>query len=201
MLSHVVASGKCRTESSLMTRKTAFRLQPLTILPPREAVVHLSPISSFRRTVTTAWVNGNHGAANAKLDATQRVVMFRIVSFVRQNPARPQMDRRLSHGRSKIWGILARTKTGNGSDDQLRSGVENGGQFGPRRVLRITRPILALEVDRNVSRFQACSIDRRRIAGVFDDQTASPATVAASCQQSLKSPFSRSFCSTCHNVE
>lgn len=201
MLSEVVSCGKCRTESSLMAGKATFCLGPVTILSPRKAVVHQLPISSFRRTVGAARIDGNHGAADAKLDPAQHVVMFRVIGFVRQKPSWPQIGRCLPHGRDEIRRVLAWTKTGNGSYDQLRSGVENSGQLGPRRVLRIARPELALKVDRDMPCFQAGGVDRRRIAGIIGDQAASPSTVAASCQQSLESPFSRSFCSTCHNVE
>lgn len=200
-MSDVVSCGKCRTEPSLMAGKSTLRLRTLAILPPRKAVVHLSPIPSFRWTIATAWVDRNHGAADAKLDAAQHVIMFRVIRFVRQKPSWPQIGRRLPHGRDEIRGVLAWAKTGNGSDDQLRSGVENSGQLRPRRVLRITSPELALKVDRDMPCFQAGGVDRRRVAGIIDDQAASPSTVTTSCEKSLEPPFSRSFCSTCHNVE
>lgn len=201
MLSEVVSCGKCRTESSLMAGKATFRLGPVTILSPRKTVIHQLPISSFRRTVGATRIDGNHRAADAKLHTAQGVVMLRVIGFVRQKPSRTQIGRCLPHGRDEIRGVLAWTKTGNGSYDQLRRSVENSGQLGPRRVLRITRPELALKVDRDMSCFQAGGVDRRRIAGIIGDQTASPSTVAASREKSLEPPFSRSFCSTCHNVE
>jgi len=184
-----------------MAGKAAFGLCPVTILPPRKAVVHPLAISSFRWAVGAARIDGNHGASDAKLDAAEHMVMFRIVGLVRQNPSRPQGGCRLSHGRDKSRGILAWTKTDNGSYDQLGCRVKNSGQLGPRRLCRIARETSALEVDRDVPRFQAGGVDRRRIAGIIGDQAASPSTVATSCQQSLEPPFSRSFCSTCHNVE
>jgi hypothetical protein len=200
-LSDIVSRSKCRTEPSLMAGKSTLCLRTLAISPPRKAVVHLSSILSFRRTIATAWVDRNHRAADAKLDAAQHVIMFRVIRFVRQKPSWPQIDRRLPHGRDEIRRVLAWAKTGNGPDDQLRSSVENSGQLGPRRVLRITRPELALKVDRDMPCFQAGGVDCRRIAGIIDDQAASPSTVTASCEKSLEPPFSRSFCSTCHNVE
>lgn len=110
-----VACGQRRTDWSLMTRKAAFGQGPLTILPPREPLVHLAPIVSFRRTTAAGQVNRNQGAANAKLDAGQRMVMFCIACFVCQNTSRPETGSRLSHGRGKIWGILAWTKTDHGT--------------------------------------------------------------------------------------
>ena len=200
-LGDVVACSKGRAEPSLMARKTTFGLCSVTILPPRKTAVHLLSIVSFRRTVGTAWIDGNHRATNAKFDAAQRMVMFRIIGFVCQNPSWPQIARRLSDGRNKSRGVLTGTKPHNGSYDQLGCRMKSSSQLGPRRMCRIAREASALEVDRNVPRFQAGGVDRRRIAGILGDQAASPSTVAASCQESLESPFSRSFCSTCHNVE
>jgi hypothetical protein len=201
VLGGVVACGKCRTEPSLVTRKATFGLCPVTVLPPRKTVVHRLPIPAFRWTVSAARIDRNHRAANAKLHAAQGVVMFRVIGFVRQKPSWPQMGRRLSHGRSKSRGILAGAKTDNGSYDQLGRRMKDSSQLGPCRVCRIAREASALEVDRNVSCFQARGVDRRRVAGIIGDQAARPSTVAASRQQSLEAPFSRSFCSTCHNVE
>ena len=201
MLSDIVACGKCRTEPSLMAGEAAFCLCPATILPPGEAVVHHLSIPSFRRAWGVARIDGDHGAADAKLDAAQNMVMFRVIGFVRQNPSRPQIGRRLSHGRDKIRGILAGAKTGNGTHNQLRSRVKHSGQLGPRRVRRIARDAFALKVNRDMPRFQTGGVDRRRIAGIIRDQAAGPATVATSREKPLESPFSRSFCSTCHNVE
>jgi hypothetical protein len=147
-------------------------------------VVHQLVIPSFRRAVGAAWIDGNHRAPDAKFDTAQRVVMFRIIGFVRQNPSRPQIDRRLSHGRDKSRGILTWTKTDNGSHDQLGCRMKNSGQFGPCRLCRIAGKASALEVNRNVPRFQACGVDRRRITGVIGNQAASPSTVAASCEES-----------------
>ena len=127
VLGAVVACGECRAETSLVAGKAAFGLCPVTILPRRKAVIHSLAIPSFWRAVGAARIDGNHGASDAKLDAAQHMIMFRIIGLVRQNPSRPQRGGCLSHGRDKSRGILAGTKTDNGSYDQLGYRMENSG--------------------------------------------------------------------------
>ncbi len=196
-----VSGGQRRAEPPFMAGKTAFRLSPLTILPLRKAVIHHPSVTSRRGAVGSARIDGNDGAADTQLFTAHDMVMFRVVGFVRHNPPRTQMGRRLPHGREKIRRIVAGSPADHRPDDQLRSGMENSGQLGPGGVRGIGQATAALEVNRHVACFQPRGVDRRRIAGVLGDQAAGPAPLATSLQKSFVPPFLRSFCSKYHNVE
>ena len=201
MLSWLAASRESRTEPSFMTGEAAFGLGPLAILLRRKSVIHHPSIPSLGGTRRVSRVYWNHGTADTKFATAQRVVMFRVIAFVCQNPSRPQVDRCLPQCRCKVWRVLARATPGNRSGNQLRGGVKHGGQFGPSSMPRRTTATPSLKVSRGVPGLQSRGVDRRSVARIIGDQATGSSPVAASGEKPFKSPFSRSFCSTCHSVE
>ena len=163
--------------------------------------MHHPAIPTFGRTGCVSRVDGDHGTANAQFTTTQCMIMFRIIPFVCQNTPWSQVGRRLSYRGSEVGRILARSQPNNRSRDELRSGVKHSGQFRPGRMGKCALTTPSLKVRRGVPRFQTRRVDRRRVRNIICNQATIASTVAASRKESLESPFSRSFCSTCHSVE
>lgn len=201
MLSWVTASRQSRAKPSLVAGEAAFRLGALAILSTGKSVVHHSPISSRGRSHRVARIDRNDGAADAQFAPTQSVVMLRVIPFVGQHPTRPEVHRCLPHRRRKLRRVLTRPLSSNRCDDQLRSRVKDCGQLGPGSVRRRATATPSLKVSRSMSGFQSRRVDCRRVGSVIADQAARSSADAASMEKLSESPFSRSFCSTCHNVE
>jgi len=163
--------------------------------------MHHSSIVAQRRTFCVSPIDGNCRAADAKFTAAQRMIMLCVIALVGQHPHGPQIACGLSHCRRKIRRVLARPQPYNGSRDELGRGVKNGGQFRPSRMRRVAAVTFALVMQRDMSSLQPRCIDGRCVAGVVYNQPTVSSTMATSRKKSLESPFSRSFCSTCHNVE
>ena len=201
MLSRIATCGESRTKPTLVSRKAAFGLGALAILPTRESIVHHPSILAFRWPRCIAWVDRNCGATNAKLLTTQRMIMLRVVRFVGQHTPQLKIVRRLTHRWRKVGRVLARTLSGNGAHNQLTGGMKDSRQFRPRSVSAVRTSAAPLKMDRCMASFQSCSIDGCCVVSVINDQATSSASVAAAGKKFCKVFFSRSFCSTCHSVE
>jgi len=163
--------------------------------------MHHTAISTFGRTSRVSWIQRDYGAADPKFMAAQHMIMFRVVAFVGQYAPWPQIRGGLPHRRREIGRVLTWSQPRNGSRNQLGSRVKHSGQFRPGRMGHRAVKTFPSIVKGNVPSLQSGCINRRRIAGIVRDQATIASTVAASRKESLESPFSRSFCSTCQSVE
>lgn len=201
MLSWIGTCRESRTKPSFVAREAAFGLGPVAILPTRESVMHHPSIPTLRWSRCVAWVDGNRRAADTEFFTTQRVIMFRIIAFVGQNPSRSKVGCRLPHRRREVGRVLTRALSGNRSNNQLRSRVKNSGQLWPSGMRRRAPATPSLKVYRGMPSLQSRCVDRRSVVNIVSDQATGPSTVAASRKKLFKPPFSKSFCSTCQSVE
>ena len=200
-MSGIATCRESRTESPFVARESAFGLGSLAIFLTGEAVVHHSSVPPQRWPRRIAWVDRNRGAADTELFTAQRMVVLRVVAFVGQNPSGPEIGCGLSHRRNESRRVLGRTLSRNDSDNQLASGVKDGGQLWPRSVCYFTATTPSQKVLRCMPSLQPCGINRRSTVSIVSDQPTDPTAVAASREKSFEPPFSRSFCSTCQSVE
>lgn len=201
MLCWIATSGECRTKPSLVSRKAAFGLGSLAILPTWEAIMHHPPISALGWSRCVAGIDRDRGTANAKLLTTQSVIVFRIVPSVGQHTPWLKIIGCLTHCGREVGRVLARALSGNSTNNQLTRGMKDRCQLRPRGVSDARASTATLKVNRSMTSFQPCRIDCCRMVGMLGNQATSSPSVTAACQKSFKAFFSRSFCSTCQSVE
>lgn len=201
ILGWIATCRQRRSKSSFMTGKTAFGLASVAVLSEGKAIMHHTSISPLRRSRCVAWIDGNHSAADPQFASAQSMIMLRVIAFVGQDATRSKVGGRLTHGGSKVRRILAGALPSNRTHHQLASCVKNRGEFWPSGMRRCATAASSLKMYRGMAGFKPRRIDCRRIARIIGDQPIGSSPVAANSEKSFKPPFSRSFRSTCHNVE
>lgn len=197
----IASCRESRTESPFVAREAAFGLRPLAIFLTREAVVHHPSVPSLRWSRRIAWVDRNRGAADTEFFTAQRMVVLRVIALVGQNASRSKIGCGLSHRGRESRRVLTRTLLSDDSNNQLASGVKDGGQLWPRSMCDFAATTPSQKVFGCMPSLQSCGIDRRSTVSIVSDQPTGSAAVAASREKSFEPPFSRSFCSTCQSVE
>lgn len=197
---HVEAArGQNRAQSPLVTRESAFRGGPASILAIRKLIVHRSPILRFRRFGSVPRIDGDRRTANAEFLSAENVIVLGVVRFVGQDSSWAKVRCRLTHRRAEGGRILARPATDDGADDQVRRRVEDRRQLGPSDRRELRSPAALEIVRRSLARLQTGRVDGRGSVAV--DQPALASAFAASGKERFPFFSSLSFRSTCQSVE
>ena len=147
-----------------MLTEAALGVPALIVERPVEVPLHGAPIRRLRPAPCgVARVEADHRLPNAKFFAAEAVVVLGIITRVGEGGVDPSQRGGLPHGRAEVGRILARPDAGHGADDQMRVGMDDGGQLrlGSLPMAGPVRPLHA-EVGADVPRLKAGRIHGRQ---------------------------------------
>ena len=151
------AGTEVGAEASLVPAEGTLGLGSSAVLTARESAFHQTAVPSLGPApAVVAGVERDHRAADAQLGAAQGVVVLGVVPLVRDDAACLEVRRGLTYRRPELGRVLTRAARGRDPRDELRRGVEHGGELGPGRVPHIMgqTPCTPSEVHRGVPDFQ-----------------------------------------------
>ena len=193
------ATAQRGAEETLMAREGAFRLPALAILPPVETSFHLPPILRQRPLAAlAAWVDRDDGRAHPQIFATQAMILFAIEGSVAEDAVPANEQTGSFQRRSKLGGIIARTRAHGGRGQEMAGGVADDGEFRPRAC----RAFLAgpsEKIPGGVATVQARGINS--CFGPLVDQAAVLGAHRGHDEEESGLPFFKSRCSALQRVE
>jgi hypothetical protein len=133
-------------------------LVPVTFLARAEVPGHLTAVPAMRRCVVAARVDRDHRRADPQILPRLSVVNFGVECGVRQHPVPNDQQGRQEQDRGELRGVVGRAGGDGGPGDEVRVGVDGGGQLGPGagRVLALGA---RNEVPRGVAAVEPGGID------------------------------------------
>ena len=162
----VGAPGDGAAEPSLVSGKGALGLPPLTehplvpvaLLALTEVAGHLGSVCAARRAVVPARVDRDHTRADAQVLPCEPVMRLGIECGIGQHPVPGEAQRRQQQNGCELRGVVGRAKCDGGPGDEVRVGIDGGGQLGPT-FGRVRALGSGDEVARGVAAVQAGGID------------------------------------------
>ena len=160
-----VARGERGAEAALVLTEGALDVPALVVALARE------PAAALRTAV------GRLGPAPARAPRVQRdealadaeglvaepVVRLRVIGGVGEHGVeglRREQRGRLGEGRGEAGTVVARTRAGDGAEQEVRAGVEDNSELGPRPLpALVARAAADAEVVADVTRFEAGRVD------------------------------------------
>ena len=173
--------------------ESAFDMPSLTIDATKETRVHLSSIlgSGFGG-VAAARVKGNDGGANAKLFATQAVVMFAVVRGIGQQAIKGNVLGDLSHRFGRLGRVVTRPPGDADPGKKVGIGMAHHGQFRPAASKKLSISFAVHIIRTGVTGLEARRI--HRALGVLINQAQCVGPLKKGRQPRVESPFfSRRF--------
>jgi len=156
----------------------------LVVEPLWEAVPHRAPIGRPGPAAAgVAPIEANDCLPNAKVCATEAMVVLRIVARISEGGVDPNECRSLSHGWGEVGRVLARADARHGAKEEVRVGMDHGGEFRPGALAMTLAPAPQPEVGadvpclepRRVHRRNGGGVDQAALAGTPDHHILSPA--------------------------
>lgn len=142
-------------------------LVPVALGALAEVPRHLGPVPALRWCVAAARVDRDHRRADPQLLPRLPVVRFGVECGIGQHPAPGDQQGREEQDRGELRGVVGRADGDGGPGNDVRVGVDGGGQLGPGPG-RVLAPGSGDEVARRVPAIQAGRIDGD--GGGFGDQ-------------------------------
>ena len=173
----VGAPGHRAAEPALVSAEGALGLPPLAEHPPvpvallarAEVTGHLGPVLPARFAAVAARVDRDDRRADPQISPREPVVRLGIECRVGQHPVPGDAQGGQQQDRCELRGVVGRAEGDGGTGDDVRVGVDGGGQLRPGagRVLALAS---GDEIARGVPAVQAGGIDGG--GGSFGDQFA-----------------------------
>lgn len=156
------ACSKRGAQSPFVLRDCAFNMPSSSHHFLDAARFHFSAIRRLWPTSSSvASIESNYRGTDAQGFTTKSMVVFSIVSGVRQKPMPACTKSSLQHGLGKLWRILAGSIAGHSGGEQMRADMANQGQFWKATALK--RPISRTKyvIFRCMPDFQASGVNCR----------------------------------------
>ena len=187
----VVARPHGRAQDSFVLTDGALDLPPLAVDAPVEPTRHLCPVTSRRRRVRPALIDGDDRRADPELLPAEGMVVLGVVASVGQQAVEADVPGRLPHGLGELRRVVARAARGHRTGQKVRGVVADHGELRP--VLAASQaPAAAQVVDAGLMGFQPCGVDGG--LGAVLDQAAAAGGSKDGAQEGIESPlFSRRF--------
>lgn len=182
--------GRC--ESSFESRNRAFDLHPLAILHFEKTAVHLASVFRLGPASPATLVEVDDRAADAENLAGEHMVVFGIISGIRQKPVDNNSPTGTSQNRAQQRGVVARPVADDRVDQKVCRTVAGQRQLGPSTKKIWFLPDSVGIVRRSVPRFQPRGID----AGFFfqTNKGLLPGVVEDRVKQPVEQTFFRRRC-------
>lgn len=195
VLAFVLASRQRRSEMPFESGEHRFSVGSATVAAIGKTTMHLGAVFAlWLLSFELAGVQFDGGQADAEFLARQNMVVFAIVSGVGQKAIDVKIGGRLSEGRREVRRILAGAASQTDPGDQMRLGVRDGGDLGPRYLLKWFTVMTARGVvPADVAGLEAGGIDGA--FGLVIDQVPLAGAVEDGSEEPSKALFFRSFCS------
>jgi hypothetical protein len=165
---------------------TEHALAPVALGARAEVPGHLPPIPPTRFALVPARVDRDHRRAEAQIPAREPVVGFGIERGVGPHPVPEDREgRQQEHGR-ELGGVVGRAGGDRGTGDEVRMGVDRGGQLGPTARGPLTART-GNEVARGVPAVEAGDLDGA--GGLLGDQAAAECGRDGAFEQAEEGPL------------
>jgi hypothetical protein len=128
-------------------------LVPVAFLARAEVAGYLGPVLTARRAVVAARVNRDHTRADPQIFPREAMMFLGVERGVGQHPVPGDAQSGQEQNGCELWGVVGRADGNGGPGDEVRMGVDGGGQLRPTagRVLalgagdEVTRGVPAVE--------------------------------------------------------
>jgi hypothetical protein len=112
---------------------------PVAIRTRSEVAGHLGPVLAARLAIVAARVDRDDRRADAQVLPCEPVVLLGVERGVGQHPVPSDQEGRQEQNGRELRGVVGRTDRDDGPGDEVRVGVNGGGQLRPtaRRVLTL----------------------------------------------------------------
>lgn len=179
--------AKLAAQAAFHLRAGALDVPTPAVNMSRKGPFHLSPVSGRRPSARVSLVQRDDRRADAEFLAGQSMVVFSVVSGVRQQAVDRKVVAGQAHRRWKLRRILTRSRTDHGRGEEITVRVTDQREFGPG--VSLMRPLAAApdEVTRRVTTFQSGGVDDR--LRPFVDQATCPGAVEEGGQKKWEPPF------------
>lgn len=158
-----------------MLAEAALGMPALVVGGLREAVSHGAPIGRLGpATARVAAVEADDGLPHAEVFAAEAMVMLCIIARVAKGDVDPDKGGSLLHGGGEVRRVLAGADARHRAKDQVRMGMNHGGEFRPGALAVSLAPAPLPEVGADVPRLEPGRVHCRDGGGI--DQAAPAGT-------------------------
>ncbi len=195
VLAFVLASRQRRSEMPFESGENRFGVGSATVATIGKTTMHLGAVFAlWPLSPGPAGIQLDCGQTDVEFLAGQDMVVLAIVSGVGEKTIDVKIGGRLSQGWGEVRRILAGAASQTDPGDQMRLGMRDGGNLGPRYLLEW----LTVMTARGVVAADVAGLEAGGIDGAFGlviDQATFSGAVEDRRKESSEALFFRSFCS------